>query len=228
MGYMNDMKRGRFFWLLVVAVLLVAPWAVWSFTPLNVVLSAEGLMQAAHRLHLSPFAPLIVIGLYILGSLVLFPVNGLVLLTALAFDPLEAVFVGILGVVLSAMTGFCLGRAVGEKRVARFSGAAFHTISRLISENAVLSVAVARHIPVAPFTVTNMIIGCTDVTAAQFIAGNVLGVGPSVVAWSIIGREARSLLLEPSAGSLALVAALSAAGLLCAFAFQRYLRSRVV
>ena len=105
-----------------------------------------------------------------IGGLLVAPVTVLITVTVLAFGPVQGFLYSFAGMTLSAMLTFYLGRIFGQRLVDRISPR-LHRLSVRLAEKGVLAVVTVRVLPVAPFTIVNMVAGATRIRAKDFAVG---------------------------------------------------------
>jgi phospholipase D1/2 len=71
----------------------------------------------------------------------------------------------------------------------------------------VLAIAAIRLLPIAPFTVVNLVAGASDIRIGPFVAGTILGMAPGWIMMSALGHQIMRIISGPSAGDIALLAA---------------------
>jgi uncharacterized membrane protein YdjX (TVP38/TMEM64 family) len=106
---------------------------------------------------------------------------------------------------LSALLTFFLGRLVGRQAIERWSSRV-HRLSRRLGEKGILAVVTVRVIPIAPFSIVNLIAGATHIRAKDFFVGTVIGELPGLIALSIFVDQITSTVRHPGPGSYALLA----------------------
>ena len=107
-----------------------------------------------------------------------FPVLVLIAATA-ALGPWMGFFSAGAGVLLSALTLFSIGRVLGQARLQRLLGRqAARVQSRIISKGVV--VAMIRMVPIAPFSIVNVVAGASKLSLRDFLLGTVLGMAPGI------------------------------------------------
>jgi phospholipase D1/2 len=210
----------------IVGVLLVAGSlaAAWRWTPLSEWVDIGRLVHAAQLFVDTPAAPLWVLGTYLLASLVAFPITLLVVATALLFGPVEGFVYALAGSLLGAGATFGIGHLLGRATVRRLAGTRLDALSRRLSRRGLLAVLAVRLIPVAPFTVVNIVAGATHIRLRDFLAGTVLGMTPGILAVTVFSDRILAALYTPSLSTLAwlsVVIVLIGAG---AFGLQRWLQ----
>src|SRR4029077_4300646 len=105
-------RRSLFGWGLALMALLGLA-AVWRFTPLWTLLDIDHIVALGRALRATPAAPLLVLGGYVAGALVFFPITAMLAATALVFDPGRALAYGLIGALLGAMVTYGIGRLIG-------------------------------------------------------------------------------------------------------------------
>jgi len=209
---------------LVLAVAALA--AAWRWGPLRQWLSIDTMAAAASAVQGEPSAPLWVLGVYVLASLAAMPITVLIVVTALVFGPAAGFGYALTGSLLASGVTFALGRALGRDTVRRLAGARLNELSRRLGNGGVLAVLVLRLVPVAPFTLVNLVAGATHLRARDFLLGTALGMIPGILAVTVFSDRLAVALWHPSAVTLGLLAGaviLIAAG---AFAIYRWLARR--
>ena len=131
-----------------------------------------------------------------------------------------------IGVMVSALVGFYLGRAAGAKALARFSGDGVKRFMDHVGKNGFLASLVVRLVPSAPFIVVNMAAGVTPMRARDFIAGTALGVVPKIALTAFAGASIARMMRGEVGRDVAWLALLVAAWLAAGWAARRWLRSR--
>jgi uncharacterized membrane protein YdjX (TVP38/TMEM64 family) len=213
----------------VVLLLSVAALAAaWRWTPLREMLDLRALASDIRILMHAPFTPLLVLGAYVLASLVAFPIMLLIVATALVFDPMATVLYAWTGSLLGAAAGFALGRVMARDLVQRVSGARLSALGRRLGRQGILAVVALRLIPIAPFTVINLVAGASRVRFRDFMLGTFLGLSPGIIAVTLFGDRLATAVREPSAWSLTVLGVLAAGIVAGAIALQRWLTRRAV
>jgi phosphatidylserine/phosphatidylglycerophosphate/cardiolipin synthase-like enzyme/uncharacterized membrane protein YdjX (TVP38/TMEM64 family) len=213
---------GTAFRRLALMLLLLAALAfTWRSTPLAQFLSPQTITDWVSVLRDSPIAPLYVLAGYVLGAFALVPVSLMIIATATAFDPVPSFLYALGGSLLSAMLTFGIGRIVGRKTVRRLTGRRLIRLRRQISRHGFLSVLTVRILPVAPFTVVNMVAGACQVHARDFFLGTLVGMAPGILAIEVLETQLGHTLRDPTLESFALLSSLSLFFALAAFVTYR-------
>ncbi|MBI4527892.1 MAG: VTT domain-containing protein [Deltaproteobacteria bacterium] len=189
--------RGALFRGATVLLLFLGLAAAWRFTGLREWVDVETIASWQGLLRGSPVAPLWVVAAYVLGGLLVFPVTLLIVATAFAFGPWTALIYSLLGCVLSATALYGIGYVLGRETVARLTGPRLSRLNRLIENHGILAVATIRLIPVAPYSVVNLIAGAANVRLRHFVLGTLIGMSPGVAAITFLGYQLDNAIRHP-------------------------------
>lgn len=195
----------------LILLVLLALSAVWRWTPLGEWLSLERISGWINHLRGSASAPFVILGGYIVGSLVLVPVTAMILATAFTFGPILGFTYSLSGCLLGAVVTYICGRLVGRDTVRKLAGSRVNRLSRRLAKHGLSTVATVRFLPIAPFTVVNLVAGASHIRFRDFIFGTILGMAPGILAITVFERQLEVAIREPGAGSVALLAAVVAA-----------------
>ena len=201
-------RRPLFGWLKLAAIplVLIALAIAWQFPPLADIASLDQMGPMLQALALEPWAPLLVLGVYIVGGLIAFPVMILIAATAAAFGPLQGLAYAAAGSLASALVTYAIGVAVGRDTLRAVIGPRLQRVQRRIVSGGVLAIAAIRLIPIAPFTVVNLVAGASEIRVGAFIAGTILGMLPGWIVMSALGHQLMRIMSGPSAGDIVLLA----------------------
>ena len=201
--------------------------AAWRWTPLNDWLQLETIFSFISSLKNHPLGAVWLIGAYLAGGLVAFPVSLLIVVTALAFGPFLGFVYALLGAMLSALLVYGIGGFLGRGFVNRISGSRLGRISRRLSEKGVLAVMAIRLIPVAPFTVVNAVAGVSHIRFRDFALGSLLGLAPGILATVILVDRFGTTLRQPDAFNVGTFAAVVAGVGIGVWALTRWVKKKV-
>jgi uncharacterized membrane protein YdjX (TVP38/TMEM64 family) len=161
------------------------------------------------RFESSPFAPLIVIGGFVLGGLVVMPVMVLIAATGIVFGPWLGMLYSLLGATLSAVFVYGIGREVGRDAVRRVAGRRINDLSRRIAKRGLLAMLFVRIVPVAPFSIINLVAGASHLGFRDFLIGTILGLLPGTILISFFVDRIVAAVLHPGPVTFALLALVS-------------------
>ncbi|MGB0749830.1 MAG: VTT domain-containing protein [Magnetospiraceae bacterium] len=177
--------------------------ATWRWTPLHDLIDLPTHLKGAAHLGESWLAPLIVAGLFILGGLVAFPITLLFLATGAAFGMPWGFYYGLLGALLSAAVTYGIGKGIARDTVQRYSHKWIGRVSRRLARQGVFAVITLRLVPVAPFTVINIVAGASHIRFREFMLGSALGLLPGALGLSFVSDLAAEAVRTPALATAA-------------------------
>jgi len=210
--------------MLAVTLALLA--VAWRWTPLREWVNLPALIGFARGLEALPFTPVAVMISYVVAGLLMVPVTLLIAVTGIVFGPLRGSLFAIGGVLLSAAVAYGLGHWLGRDTVQRLLGARINRLSRRIAKRGILAIVVVRMLPVAPFTVVNIVAGASHIRLADYLIGTVLGMLPGIVLTVTFVHHLAEAVRNPSFGTVAVLAAVATLIIGVAMGLQRLLRSK--
>jgi uncharacterized membrane protein YdjX (TVP38/TMEM64 family) len=198
---------GGVLWKVTLATVLLAVLTlVWYVTPLAAWADPEPVRAWLAAAAQEPWAVALVVGTFLAGGLVAFPVTILIAATAAAFGQWFGFLYATLGVLSSALAVYGLGAQFGQKALHSLMGPRLHRIRTRITRQGVLAVAAVRVVPVAPFTFVNLALGASGIKLVDYLAGTLLGMLPGLIVMSVIGHRIVAIISEPSFAQLSLLA----------------------
>jgi uncharacterized membrane protein YdjX (TVP38/TMEM64 family) len=120
----------------------------------------------------------------------------------------------------SALVTYLIGRRLGAELLRNLLGPRINRISRGIARRGVLAVAAIRLVPVAPFTLVNLVAGASRVRPLDYLVGTALGMAPGIALMSTLGSQVFDVLSDPSWTEGLLFVALIAVWVGISLAFQ--------
>lgn len=213
--------------LLTVAVMVVAAAVLlWRYTPLAQWADPDRVTAWMESLRQSPWAPLIVVGVFVIGGLIVFPLVLLIAATATVFDPITAVCVALAGSLANAVTLYLIGRLVMRDTVMHAFATAVEKLQRALSHTGIVAVATVRMVPIAPFTLVNLAAGAIGVRLRDYVIGTLLGLLPGTLALTAFGRQLREIMEHPTAANVGLLVVVAAIWIGLSIALQRWAARR--
>lgn len=181
----------------MVLLAVIALTALWKWTPLNEFLTPENLKQLISTLNDYPFTPVIVIGIFALAGLIAVPLTLLVVTVAISFGAWPGSLYAILGSLLSAVLGYVVGEWLGRSSVSKMAGSKLNRLSKRLANHGVMAIITVRIIPVAPFTVINLVAGASHIKLKDFIWGTLIGMLPGILAITIFANSLLRVVKQP-------------------------------
>jgi uncharacterized membrane protein YdjX (TVP38/TMEM64 family) len=124
-----------------------------------------------------------------LGGLVAFPVIVLIAATAAALGPWIGGLSATAGVLLSSLLLFMIGRFLGHKRLQSLLGRRALRVQRHIIGQGMVAVAMIRMVPIAPFSLVNLLAGASQLRLRDFLIGTILGMAPGIITMAALGSQ---------------------------------------
>lgn len=213
--------RGSLLRIAVIGAVLLVLGLVWSYSPLAEWADPEVIMAALTSARNEWWIYPLVFAAYVLGGLVLFPVTVLIAVTGMLFGPWIGWPCALGGSMLSAWVGFEAGVWTGAGSIRKTTGGAFRAVSRALKNQGVIAVAALRMVPVAPFTVVNMVMGAAGVESRTFLAGSLLGLLPGTFVLTMLGDRLREVWRDPQPENLVWFVVVIVLWLALAWSLQR-------
>ena len=210
--------------MLAFALALLA--VAWRWTPLREWINLASLVALARQLEAMPFTPVAVVGGYVAAGLIMVPVTLLIAVTGIVFGPVFGTLYAIGGAMLSAAVAFGIGRWLGRETVQKLLGTRINKLSKRIARRGILAMVVIRMLPVAPFTVVNMVAGASHIRFRDYLLGTLLGMLPGITMTVTFVHHLAEAVRNPSTGTVAVLAAVTASIILLAVGLQKLLKRR--
>lgn len=189
----------------LIAVALFGLAMAWSYTSLSDFADAGHVSKLLSAYSQSIWGPPLVVAAFVVGGLVVFPVLVLIAATAAALGPWLGFFTAMTGVLLSAFVLFVIGRVLGRERLQRLLGRRAARIQDRVVGKGILAVVVIRMIPIAPFSVVNVVAGASTLPLRDFMVGTLLGSMPGILAMVVLGAQIADLARNASWSSALLL-----------------------
>ncbi len=200
---------------------------VWKWTPLCEFLNAEALAEWGRVVREMPLAPLIVILVYVVAGLVVFPVTVLIIATILSFGPVAGFAYALSGSMANAAGTYALGLILGRRTVRKLIGKRLNNLSRRLARKGLLTIITVRILPVAPFSVINVVAGASHIQFRDYFWGTLIGMLPGILALTAAGKGLGELLFaQKPAVSLIPAILLLAAAVSALFIIRRLLKKK--
>jgi uncharacterized membrane protein YdjX (TVP38/TMEM64 family) len=162
----------------------------------------------------------------VVAGFLLVPVTALIAATLVAFGPLYGLAYAFAGSVASALAGYAVGASLGQRSVRRLAGRRLNAVSRRLARRGLLTVLVVRIVPVAPFTVINLVAGASHISLRDFTWGTILGMVPGLAAIALLVERAAASLRDPHWSNILTLVLVAAGILLAGYLFSRRLVAR--
>lgn len=216
----------RMIGLCLLAAALVAFALAWRFTPLRDWINLSSLIALARSVDKMPFTPVIVIAAFVAAGMLMVPITVLIAVAGVVFGPLYGGLYATAGVALSAALGFCLGQWLGHDALRQMLGPRINNLSRRFAQRGIAAMAVIRLLPIAPFTVVNVVAGASHLGLRDYMIGTLLGMVPGIVLTVIFSHNLAEAIRHPSLQTVLVLALVTTALTLAAFGLQKLFKPR--
>ena len=207
-------------------LLLVLLAGIWQWTPLRDQLDVLAMAAYLEEFAKGPTAPLVTIAAFLVGGLLVIPVLILIAITVLAFGPWWGFLYALIGMTLSALLTFFIGRLLGRKLMDHLSGSRVYRVSRAFAAKGILAVVMLRLLPVAPFSIVNAVAGASHIRTKDFFIGTVIGEMPGLLSLALFIDQVTETFRHPGPGSFGLLAAIAGIIVLSVVALNRWNKTR--
>ena len=198
--------------VLIIALLLAA---TWRWTPLGEWIDLRQTLSRLGSLRSEWFAPLIVTLIYIVAGLMVFPITLLIIATGVAFGTAYGFTYALLGAEVSALVTYAIGHRLGHNTIRNLSNRWVSRVSRRLARQGLLAMITLRVVPVAPFTVVNLVAGASHIRFRDYAFGTLLGMAPGALALTLFSDQVVAAIASPETyrfASLLILALIIGAG----------------
>ena len=127
----------------------------------------------------------------------MFPIVILIPVTAFIYGPLLGPVYSLLGCLVSALLCYMFGKMLGSEAVYRIAGKRTAYLSSKLSQRGFLMIALFRFLPIAPYTLVNIVAGAFRMRLVDYIAGTLVGLLPGVVIMTLIESRLEIAIYQP-------------------------------
>lgn len=215
-GGMHTPVIGWVFLALLLGVL--AFWVYWAVEGGGDDLEPKALLSHLRDAASHPLAPFVALPAFVAGSFVMLPVLAMIAVCGLIFDPWIASLTAMVGTLLAAAANHWVGLHFSRIVSGRIPKSVQSKIDKVASSADILSLAGIRLIPIAPFTVINLLVGTARINLRNFLIATIIGMGPGIVLICLSVDRARAALagepvFDPWIGGAVVAAGVAAVGL---------------
>jgi phospholipase D1/2 len=191
-------KKRRRLILAGILILLLALAAAWRWTPLSEWIDRDTMLRLAGEIRNHPWSFPMVLAGFVAGGIIMIPVSLLVGVTAITYAPVRGALYAWSGCVLSALITFLVGAGMKKQTVRNLAGKRLNRLSLKMANQGVWAIAIIRNIPVAPFTIVNLVAGASHIKLRDFLMGTALGMMPGILAITVFSDRVLHTLRNPS------------------------------
>ncbi|CAM4067587.1 VTT domain-containing protein [Vreelandella rituensis] len=221
--------QGRLIKVIVGGLTLLLLGAMWQWLNANDFLTAQHLAELASRLarwRQAPWMFMLVMFIYAGALLVMLPLSLLVVGTGLLFGPTWGFGYALLGTLASSAVSYWVGRWLGRDALLHYGGRHLRGMSRYLSRRGIRTMIVINLLPLAPFTLTNMMAGAFHLKFRAYMIGSTLGIVPGLAALMLLSSQLEALLTAENRFELGLAVGGLALAVVAMWGLNRYAARR--
>lgn len=210
-------------------VTLVCLGLLWQWLAMNDWLTPDRLLdvlQYSLAWRDSPWAVVVVIAVYAGASLLVFPLSILVAATGLLFGPWWGFGYALAGTMVASAATYGAGRRLGREALLRHGGQRLNGLAKRLAGRGIRTMTVVNLLPLAPFTLTNMMAGAFHLRFRDYMLGSLLGIVPGLIGMTLLGSQLGSLVTAGNRNELLVALGGLALGVLVLLGLKRYATHR--
>jgi len=170
-----------------IVLAILALMALWRFTPLREVATAEAAIRWAKAFGEQPWAPFALMAAYTPACLVLFPRPLITLAAVIAFGPWLGFFYSLTGICVSSAVTWKMGRHMRRDTVRRLAGPKLDRMIEVLKKHGLLAMTLLRLVPLAPFAVESIVAGAIRMKLWHVVVGTAIGLLPGTLTTTVFG-----------------------------------------
>ncbi len=182
---------------LLVFILLLGMTILWRFLADAGYLNEVALLQHTAYIRQFEYSLWSLIGitlLYVALLAIMFPLTILVVTTGMLFSTEWAIFCATLASLSSSAMGYVVGHWVGRETIEKHGGEMVRRAEKYIQKNSFNSMVLINLLPVAPFTMTNMLAGAFRLDFTRYMLGSAVGIIPGLIIVIAFGGQLSKLI----------------------------------
>jgi uncharacterized membrane protein YdjX (TVP38/TMEM64 family) len=173
--------------LAAVVLTILGLMAVWRFTPLREVATAEAAIAWAKAFGEQWWAPLVLMAAYTPACLVMFPRPLITLAAVIAFGPLLGFVYSLTGICVSSAVTWYMGRHMRRDTVRRIAGPKLDRMIEVLKKHGLVAMTLLRLVPIAPFAVESIVAGAIRMKLWHVVVGTAIGLLPGTLTTTVFG-----------------------------------------
>ena len=166
---------------------IVALAAMWRFTPLREVATAEAAVAWAKAFGAQPWAPWVLMASYTPACLVMFPRPLITLAAVIAFGPWLGFFYSLTGICVASAVTWYMGLHMRRDTVRRLAGPKLDRMIEVMRKRGLAAMTLLRLVPLAPFAVESIVAGAIRMKLWHVIVGTAIGLLPGTLTTTVFG-----------------------------------------
>jgi uncharacterized membrane protein YdjX (TVP38/TMEM64 family) len=117
--------------------------------------------------------------------------------TAAVFAPFHAALYAMIGCLSSSLVTYGIGARLAKNTLRRIAGRNLNRLRNRLARQGIVTVAVVRNLPIAPFTIINVVAGASRIKFKDFVLGTALGMAPGILAITVFTNRLLQAIREP-------------------------------
>jgi phospholipase D1/2 len=170
---------------IVLGILALA--AMWRFTPLREIATAEAAVAWAKAFGAQPWAPWVLMAAYTPACLVLFPRPLITLAAVIAFGPWLGFFYSLTGICAASAMTWYMGLHMRRDTVRRLAGRRLDRMIEVMRKRGLVAMTLLRLVPLAPFAVESIVAGAIRMKLWHVVVGTAIGLLPGTLTTTVFG-----------------------------------------
>ncbi len=191
--------------LVMLTFTLIALTLAWRHTPLSDYLNLHSMVLLANELREVPLTPLWIMLAFVIGGLLMVPVTLLIAATGIVFGTFPGAWYAMAGALLSAAAGYIVGMLLGRDAVRRLMGKRISRLSVRIARRGLIAMIIVRTLPLAPYSVVNMVAGASHIRWNDYLIGTAIGMLPGILLTTTFADHLVMAIRQPSAQTLGIL-----------------------
>lgn len=178
----------------------------WRLSPLGEWLDSH-FLATVQTIRGAPWAIPAAVGLFVLGALVMVPQTALVFAIGAIFPGPKGFLIAYGASLIASSATYLVGRELGRGTLEALAGGRIERLSRYLGHRGIRTVIVLNVVPIAPYTLINLVAGASHISFRDFMLGTVIGLWPFVLAVTLFGDRITAFIESPDAETFGWLAA---------------------
>jgi phosphatidylserine/phosphatidylglycerophosphate/cardiolipin synthase-like enzyme/uncharacterized membrane protein YdjX (TVP38/TMEM64 family) len=170
---------------IVAGILALA--AMWRFTPLREIATAEAAIAWAKDFGAQPWAPWVLMASYTPACLVMFPRPLITLAAVIAFGPWLGFLYSLMGICAASAVTWYMGLHMRRDTVRRLAGPKLDRMIDVMRKRGLVAMTLLRLVPIAPFAVESIVAGAIRMKLWHVVVGTAIGLLPGTLTTTVFG-----------------------------------------
>src|SRR5689334_12282396 len=179
---------------LALAVVAIGLTLAWRYTDLKEVVTIEAVLGWIESFASKPWGPFALALAYVPANVIMFPRPLLTLAAVVVFGPWKGFAIAMSGILVTALTGYYLGRVLDESHVKRLGGKRFGRVAKALRKEGFLAVTLVGLLPVAPFFAEMLAFGALRLKLRHVLPGVMLANLPGVLGTTVLADQVAAVL----------------------------------